>query len=116
MNLQTAEGYADLKMWRESWQTLDAMHPLEKGSEAALRVRLRCCGPLGVWAIGEHVANLLRDGDAEDRNEAASFFLDYARTHPEQARSSIAAARETWPACEAEISRDPLLSGYVSVS
>ncbi|MDB6077634.1 MAG: hypothetical protein JWO82_1381 [Akkermansiaceae bacterium] len=110
MELEAAEGYAELELWREAWQTLDRMDPIEKGQPEALRLRLRCCGPLGAWTIGEHVANILRDGDKDDRQAAARFFLDHARAHPGHGSGSLAAAVETWPPALREINADPELA------
>ena len=99
-----AEGYADLGMWSEACEALEALSPEAKATPLALRVRLRCCPPLGAWSLGEHVAGLLRDGNRCDRACAAGFYHAHARRllkagDRQRATEAIQAAVEAFPEC-----------------
>ena len=50
-----AEGFADLGLWQEAWEALEALPAEDRATPAALRVRLRCCPGVGAWDIGEHL-------------------------------------------------------------
>lgn len=59
MELREAEGYADLGMWQEAWDSLDEVPPAERATPAVMRIRIRCCAPLEAWGIGEEIAYLM---------------------------------------------------------
>jgi hypothetical protein len=110
MTITEAEGFADLGMWEDAWEALDDAPGHERATPSALRVRLRCCAPLGAWGIGEEVAHLMGHSDKpEDLKMAADFWLDWGRYDPELAATCITAAISVWPECRAEILDDPLL-------
>lgn len=104
VTITEAEGYADLGMWRDACEALEALSSEVRATPRALRVRLRCCPPLGAWGIGEHVAGLLRDGSRCDKACAAGFYHANARRllkagDRRGAGESIKAAMEAFPEC-----------------
>lgn len=97
-----AEGFAELGLWKDAWLALEELPADLRASPAALRVRLLCCPALEAWEIGNHVANLLRDGDNLDREAAARFLHEVAKDHVhhgriEPARDAVAAGVNCWP-------------------
>lgn len=115
MTLLEAEGLADLGMWQEAWEALEAIPAEERAVPRSLRVRLRCCPALGAWEIGKHVAGVLRDGDPADRATAANFYHQQAVLLAKQqqsngAKEAVAAAVQTWPDCRITVLDDPALS------
>jgi hypothetical protein len=115
VTLVAAEGFADLGMWQEAWDTLEDLPAEERATPHALHIRLRCCPSLGAWEIGESVASLLRDGSPADRAAAANFYFRRAVLLTNQGRFSgakeaIATAVEIWPDCRLDVLNDPGLS------
>ncbi|MEK7949846.1 hypothetical protein [Luteolibacter soli] len=97
-----AEGLAELGLWQDAWDVLEAIPAAERSAPAVLRVRLACCPPLGAWTLGTHVADLLRDGCEEDRQSAAEFYHAIARKWLSEgdhyaAKQAMKAAAEAWP-------------------
>ena len=104
MSITEADGYADLGMWGDACEALDALPVEVRTVPRALRVRLRCCPPLGAWGLGEHVAGLLRDGNRFDRACSAGFYHANARRllqagDRKGAGEMIKVAVETFPEC-----------------
>ncbi|HEY1123975.1 MAG TPA: hypothetical protein VGE67_20315 [Haloferula sp.] len=111
MTVTVAEGYAELRMWREAWEVLDELPPTRRASCQALRVRLKCCPMVGAWKIGEQVAMLLRDGARRDRGSAAAFYHLNARRllaagDREGSKVNILAAVDTFPECRTVLLAD----------
>ncbi|MCH7227343.1 hypothetical protein [Haloferula sp. A504] len=114
--LSETEGLADLGLWQDAWDALEALPAEERATPAALRVRLRCCPGVGAWEIGEHLAGVLCDGKDSDRESAAGFYHALAVFHAragrvEGARDSITAAASAWPDIRAAMLDDPALEG-----
>lgn len=109
-----AGGYADLGLWQEAWDALEALPPEERATPAALRARLRCCPGLGSWDVGEYVAKLLSDGGKADRASAAAFYMLLAVYHAksgnrEPAEEAIGKAVSAWPEIRADLIDEPAL-------
>lgn len=111
-----AEGFADLGLWNEAWEALEALPADERSAPAALRVRLRCCPGVGAWEIGEHVAGLLRDGSDSDKEVAGRFYHSLAAYHirskrVEAAKVAVRDASKVWPDLRESILNDSDLDG-----
>ena len=109
-----ASGFADLGMWQDAWEALEAMPADQRGTPEALRVRLRCCPGVGAWDIGEHLAGLLRDGDAIDREVSARFHHALAVYHAragnvDAAKDAVRTASEVCPDIRLAMHEDPAL-------
>lgn len=107
-----AEGLAELGLWQEAWDALEALPAEERATPAALRVRLACCPNLGGWEIGRHVADLLKDGHEDDRRAASRFYHALALKWLAEgdryaAGQAIKAAVKAWPDCRLELLDDP---------
>lgn len=116
--LSEAEGLADLGLWAEAWETLEALPPEARSEPAALRVRLRCCPGVGAWDIGEHVAGVLCYGKDTDREVAAGFYHALAVFHAkagnrEGAEDAIKCAVDTWPDIRLDLIEDPVLGAEI---
>ncbi|MDB6077479.1 MAG: hypothetical protein JWO82_1226 [Akkermansiaceae bacterium] len=110
MDLREAEGYVELGMWQEAWDSLDEVPIEERATPAVFRLRIRCCAPLDAWSVGEEIAYLMgQSPQPSDHRLAASFWLDWARADPAVAADCIAAAINIWPESRVEILEDPLL-------
>jgi lipopolysaccharide biosynthesis regulator YciM len=110
-----AEGFAELGLFQDAWDALEALPAEGRGLPAALRVRLACCPTLKAWNAGIHIADFLKDGNEPDRKAAAKFFLELALKWVGEgdayaAREAIKAAAKSWPDCRATILDDPILS------
>lgn len=97
-----AEGLAELGLWEDAWDALEALPPDERSAPAVLRVRLACCPPLNGWELGKHIADLLREGAEEDRKSAAAFFHALAIKWVGEgdryaAKEAMKAAAKAWP-------------------
>ena len=115
VTITEVEGFADLGMFREAWEAMEELPPDHRTDPHALRIRLRCCPPVGAWDIGEHVAGLLRDGERLDKACAAGFYHANARRlletgNRQGAADNIKAAVATFPECREIILLDPELA------
>ena len=109
MSIQEASGFADLGMWQEAWNAIEDAPAEDREKVEALRVRLRCCAPLGAWDIGVELARFLRDGNEEDRKAAALFWIALAKHDKFAAKDCLHAAIQAWPECRLAIIDDPEL-------
>jgi hypothetical protein len=116
--VREAEGMADLGMWEDAWEALEALPPEERGEMNAQRVRIRCCPERGAWQVGWHVALVLSSGGRDDR-EAAALFLyrlakkrldDYDR---EGAMEAVRLAVEICPDYRVTFLGDPVIAGLL---
>ena len=112
------EGLADLGLWQDAWDAIEALPPDQRASPAALRVRLRCCPALGAWDIGQHVAALLRDGGTADKELAGQFYhhlaIYHARAgHQAATKQAIRSACGTWPDVRLAMIEDPELGSII---
>lgn len=69
-----AEGLAELGLWQDAWDALEALPAEDRSTPAVSRVRLACCPPLDAWELGKQLADLLREGDKDDRRSATTFY------------------------------------------
>jgi hypothetical protein len=69
-----AEGLAELGLWQDAWDALEALSGDAWKTSEAWRVRLRCCPHLGAWNAGTEIADLLKEGHDPDRETAARFY------------------------------------------
>ena len=111
--LENAEGYAKLGLWQDAWEAIEELPDDVRAGIDAMRLRLRCCAPLGAWDLGAELAYLLAEGNPPDRKAAAAFWLALCReciedTHTAQA--CVAAAVAAWPDCRLAILDDLVLS------
>ena len=118
MTITEIEGFADLGMFQEAWETLEELPPDVRASSLALRIRLRCCPPIGAWGIGEQVANFLREGDRLDKACAAGFYHANARRlielgDQQGALENVNAAVATFPECRFLIREEPHLEALL---
>lgn len=109
MNIEEAEGYADLEMWEDAWTALGQLRPAVRASSRGFRFRLRCCPALGRWVEGELLALVLMEEGAADRKDAAAFFLQYAKFDRSRSMDWIKEAIKAWPNCRLKILEDPEL-------
>ncbi len=72
-----ADGLADLGIWKEAWEALEALPPVGRATIAALRIRLRCCAGLRLWDLGSDLAARFSEGAASVL--ASKLHLDHAR-------------------------------------
>ncbi|MCH7226766.1 hypothetical protein [Haloferula sp. A504] len=112
--LSEAEGLADLGLWQDAWEALEAFPAEERATPAALRVRLRCCPGVGAWEIGEHLAATLREGKEADRETAAGFYHALAVFHAkagnrDAAEVAIKCAVDAWADIRVALIEDPVL-------
>lgn len=110
-----AEGLAELGLWEDAWEALEALPAPDRATPQTLRVRLACCPPLGAWEIGRHVADLLRDGTEADRQAAARYFHAVALKWLAEgdryaAGQAIKEAVKTWPDHRLAVLDDPRLA------
>jgi len=113
-----AEGLAELGLWQDAWDALEALPAEDRSTPAVLRVRLACCPPLGGWELGKQIADLLREGDDDDRRSAATFFHALAVKWAGEddryaAKEAMKAASRAWPKLRLTLLDDPDLSNMM---
>ena len=118
--LEESQGWAELGMFADAWELIDAMPPAMRTHPEALRVRLVCCTGMGKWELGADLARLL--GETANplalREAAGRFHLAHARHHlqeggREQAREAIRLLAVCWPEGRIQILDDPGLGGLL---
>ncbi|MCW1917044.1 hypothetical protein OJ996_25870 [Luteolibacter sp. GHJ8] len=115
VTLKEAEGFAELGLWQDAWDTIDKLPADERMKPAALRLRLVICPYLEAWGPGAAVAKLLCGGDETDRKTAGCYYRDLAKlyiAHGEidSARVALRDCVEAWPEVRPELLDDPVIA------
>ena len=113
-DLSEARGYMDLEMWEEAWLALDAVPAGTVATAEMVRIRLRAAAGMERWDFVEELASILKEGNEEDRMEAACAYQSLAAEHycqgrVDKAREMVRVSIEIRPEQLLAILADPRL-------
>jgi len=114
MTLSEAQGFADLGMWQDAWEAIEALPGSDRATPGVLRLRLRCCAHLDGWGTGSKIAKILEGGAEADRESAARFYLALAAREVTRggiplAKDAVCRAVTAWPQIRLAVLDDPVL-------
>jgi hypothetical protein len=121
MTIARVQELLELEMFGEAVQAWGKLPPELRGVPAALRTKARLAVALGRWEIAKATAELLEDGNALDRQEAARCHSCLAAEHfkhgrREAALASVRRALAAWPEQRGSIVHDERFPEEVRVS
>ena len=64
-HLNRAEGFHDLGLHQEAWDTLEELPPIDRVEPLVLELRLRILTAMEKWDLGEGIANVLPSSAVE---------------------------------------------------
>jgi hypothetical protein len=108
-----AEGYFELGMFSESWETLESINASERASSPVLEIRLRILTALSQWDLGEQIASVLIHSGEKAKRTVSRFHHARSRVFYQtgdftRARAEIRKAVDAWADIRKELSDDDL--------
>jgi hypothetical protein len=122
MSLEEAEGYLALRLWKEAFDTVQALPFEERFTGAAMTIQLTCCAALKHWREGRRLARqIVGGGNIQQRKEASTFYqLDaiacFRDLDSKGGVRAVDLAIGAWPDDSMEVLDHEILKGAVALA